>query len=238
MGFSLSKIAKRAVGVLSGKDLFDSLSGKNAAERASGAQQAAAQQGITEQRSQWEQAQEIMKPYVQAGIPALGGLQQYADAGTPALQQQQAYLGLRGPEEQQAFIDNVSNSPLMQSMMQQGEDAMLQNASATGGLRGGNTQAALAQFRPAMLQNMLDQRYGQLGGLTGMGMQTQGNLAQLGQAASAGQAAQGMQTGANIANLYGQQGAAVAGGQQAIQQGRMGLLNLGIQGGKAAMGIF
>ena len=84
---------------------------------------------------------------------------------------------------------------------------MLSRASATGGLRGGNIQAALGQFRPQLLSNLIEKQYGQLGG-----------LATLGQSSAAGVGTAGMNTGANIANLLGQQGAAQAGG--AIAQGK------------------
>ena len=54
-------------------------------------------------------------------------------------------------------------------MVQQGQDAILQNASAIGGLRGGNTQAALAQFRPALLSQLIAEQYNRLGGLSSLG---------------------------------------------------------------------
>ena len=86
-------------------------------------------------------------------------------------------------------------------MVQQGEEAMLQNAAATGGLRGGNLQGALAQYRPQVLSQLIEAQYGKLGGLS-----------QMGQSAAAGQGAAGLSTGANISNLLAQQGAAQAGG--------------------------
>jgi hypothetical protein len=92
-------------------------------------------------------------------------------------------------------------------MTQQGENALLQQASATGGLRGGNVQGALAQFRPALLNQLVQQQ-----------MTNLGNISQLGQAAASGQAAQGLQTASNISNLLTSQGAAIAGGQ--IAQGQ------------------
>ena len=234
MGFNWKKLSP----IHHIKQGIDSFSGKNAAERAAGAQKDAANAGIAEQKTQWEQSQDTMRPYVDAGIPGLAGMQPYAQAGAPAFEQQQAAIGLQGPEAQQAYMDQLENSPYMQEMMQQGENAMLQNASATGGLRGGNMQAALAQFRPEMMQNYMDQQYGRLGGIAQAGMQTQGNLAQLGQSAAAGQAAQGLQVGANLAQLQSNIGSAEAMKQQNIQSGRMGLLSMGIQGGKAAMGMF
>ena len=89
---------------------------------------------------------------------------------------------------------------MFQSLVEQGEAGILANASATGGLRGGNIQAALGQFRPQMLQSMIQSQYQNLAGLTS-----------LGQASAAGQAGFGQQTAGNIANLYGQQGQARAG---------------------------
>ena len=161
-----------------------------AAERAGQTQAAAAQAGIEEQRRQFDKLVEIMSPYV--------------TAGSGALEAQQALAGLGGQEAQQAAISGIEQSPIFQALSRQGEEALLQSASATGGLRGGNVQAALAQFRPQMLQQMIEQRYSQLGGLSS-----------LGQASAAGQAAQGMQSASNIANLLANQGQAIAGGQTA-----------------------
>lgn len=156
------------------------------AEKAGEAQAGAAQAGIDEQRRQFDAMQQLLAPYRQAG--------------TGALSAQQALLGLAGPEAQQAAISQLEQSPQYQAMVQQGERGILQNAAATGGLRGGNVQAALAQFRPQMLSQMIQQQMGQLGGLAGMGMQ-----------GAMGTAGYGMQTAGNVANLLGQQGAAQAG---------------------------
>jgi hypothetical protein len=116
-------------------------------------------------------------------------------------------LGLRGPEAERAAIERISGGEQFKALAGQGEEALLQRASATGGLRGGNIQAALGQFRPQLLSNLIEKQYGQLGG-----------LATLGQSSAAGVGTAGMNTGANIANLLGQQGAAQAGGE--IAQGR------------------
>ena len=123
---------------------------KAAAEEASGAQSDASRAAIEEQRRQQAESERLLAPYMQAGQGALG--------------QQQALLGLAGPEAQAAAIAQLEQSPQFQAMLQQGESAILQNASATGGLRGGDTQAALAQFRPAMLSQLIQQQMAQLGG--------------------------------------------------------------------------
>lgn len=158
----------------------------DAASEASAAQSASAQAGIEEQRRQFDALQELLRPYSQAGVGAIG--------------QQQALLGLSGADAQRLAISGLEQSPAFQSMMQQGENAMLQNASATGGLRGGNLQAAMAQFRPSLLAQQIQNQFQNLGGLTSIG-----------QNAAAGVGNAGMNTGANIATLMGQQGAAQAG---------------------------
>lgn len=175
-------------------DVFGGITGASqqaeAAGQASQTQAGMAQAGIDEQRRQFDKMVELLSPYVTAGKGALGA--------------QQNLIGLGGAGPQQAAISALQQSPEFLALQQQGENAMLQNAAATGGLRGGNLQGALAQFRPQILANLINQQYSRLGGLS-----------QMGQASAAGQASGGMQTGANIANLLGQQGAALAGGQLA-----------------------
>jgi hypothetical protein len=183
-----------------------------AAERAGEVQAGAAQLGIEEQRRQFDRMMEVLSPYTQAGVGALGRLQPYEQAGVGALEAQQALAGLRGPEAQRAAINQLSASPEFQAQVEQGERALLQRAAATGGLRGGNVQEALAQFRPAMLSDLINQQYSRLGGFTQLGSQTATNLAQLGQASAARQGAGALESGAAIAGLLGEQGAARAGG--------------------------
>lgn len=160
---------------------------RKAASQASSAQVQASQMGIEEQRRQFDEMRKLLEPYTQAGLPAL--------------QQQQALLGLSGAEAQQAAINAIQSQPGFQSMIQQGENAMLQNAAATGGLRGGNLQGAMAQFRPQMLAQAIQDQYSRLGGMTALGQQS-----------AAGVGTAGMQTGQGIAGLLGQMGAARAGG--------------------------
>ena len=159
---------------------------KSAANTAAGAQMEASEMGVEEQRRQFDAVQKLLKPYADAGLSGLTG--------------QQNLLGINGTAAQQAAINNINNSAEMQTYLQQGENAILQNASATGGLRGGNTQAALAQFRPQLLNQLINQRYQNLAGMTA-----------LGQNAAAGTGNAGMQTASNISNLYQQTGDAQAG---------------------------
>ena len=202
-----------------------------AADTAAGAQRDASQAAIAEQRRQQAEMERLLAPYMQAGQGALG--------------QQQALLGLGGPEAQRAAIAQLEQGPQFQAMVEQGETAILQNASATGGLRGGNTQAALAQFRPQMLSQLINQQMAQLGGLSGMGQQSamgaagygqQGTQGVIGQLGAQGQAAAGaaLAQGQGMANIFGGVGGALGtlGGLGAMGRGPFG----GGGGGAAGSG--
>lgn len=199
-------------GLQLGASLLGSSMQADAASSAAGAQTQAAEAGIAEQRRQFDALQALLKPYVDVGAGGLAGMQPFAEAGAPALEQQQALLGLRGPEAERAAIERISGGETFQSLAKQGEEALLQRASATGGLRGGNIQGALGQFRPQLLSSLIEEQYGRLGGLANVGLTTQQNLAKIGQSSAAGVGAGGMESGTNIANLLAQQGAARAGG--------------------------
>ena len=215
--------------VVAGSQLIGGVMQSRSASKAADAQSEASERGIAEQRRQFDAVQEILRPYVTAGTTAIGGLQPYAAAGAPALEQQQALLGLRGPEAQQAAIAAIEQGAGFQAQVRQGEEAILQGASATGGLRGGNIQAALGQFRPQMLQSEIDRQYGRLGGMTNLGLTVTQNLAQLGQSSAAGTASAGLQTGARIAGLESQIGSAQAGGELASGKALSSVFNLPAQ---------
>lgn len=206
--------------IVGGSQLIGSSMQSSAAGQAAGIQSGAAEAGIAEQRRQFDALQSLLKPYTEAGLPAL--------------EQQQSFLGLRGPEAERAAIERISGGERFKALAEQGEGALLQRASATGGLRGGNVQAALAQFRPQLLSNLIEEQYGRLGGLTSMG-----------QRSAAGVGAAGTETGVNVANLLGQQGAAQAGGEIGQARAYGNLFNLPAQmlgfqygaGGRAGMGF-
>ena len=170
-----------------------SQSASDAADSAAEAQGNASRAQISESRRQFNAIQDLLKPYTQAG--------------TGALTAQQNLLGLNGADEQQKAVGSIAGSPQMAALLQQGENAILQNASATGGLRGGNTQAAMAQFRPQLLSQLIQQQYSNLGGITSIG-----------QNAAAGVGNAGQNSSNQIINALGQQGAAQAGAALATGQ--------------------
>ena len=201
-----------AAAVLGGSQILGSILGANAARSAASTQARAAEAGQETQRQMFERTQEILRPYVEAGqaqLPTLGG---YAEAGPQAFERQLALAGLRGPQAQQAAIEQVRTQPRFGALTQAGEEAILANASATGGLRGGNTQNSLARFRSDLLADEIEREYARFGGLSAFGQGVSQNLAQMGQAAGAGTGVAAMQAGQGIAALQGQAGAARAGG--------------------------
>lgn len=169
-----------------GASVVGGIAKSKSAKKASQAQSKAADAGIAAENLRFEEATKLLQPYTDAGVKSLSA--------------QGDLVGLNGPEAQQKAIAGIEASPQFAALTQQGEEAILQNASATGGVRGGNVQGVLSQFRPQMLAQLIEAQYGKLGGITEIGQNS---------AAKTGSA--GMATGADVANLLGQKGAAQAG---------------------------
>ncbi len=139
---------------VTGGDVWDRLTGKKAADFAAGAYD-----------ESLDEAQDLYDPYTEAGAASVDTLSDL--------------LGANGPEAQAAAIAALEGSEMFQGLVGQGESAILQNASATGGLRGGNVQGALAQFRPQMLQALIQQQMGGLSGLANLGLGATGGASDL-----------------------------------------------------------
>jgi hypothetical protein len=196
----MSWVAAAVVGTAVVSSAVSSNAQKKAANRAASAQEQSAQLGIEEQQRQFDKVRDLLQPYVEAGTGALGA--------------QQALVGLSGADAQRQAIAGIQNSPQFSALKKTGEESILANASATGGLRGGNVQGALGQFSPNLLAQLIEQQYGRLGGLTSMG-----------QNAAAGVGNAGMQTGQGISQLLQQQGAAQAGNALAAGRANAAMYN-------------
>jgi hypothetical protein len=181
------------------------------ADQAAVSQERSAQLGIEEQRRQFDTIQALLKPYT--------------DAGTGAIGAQGDLLGTNGPEKQAAAIEALRNSPEFEAITKQGEEGILQNASATGGLRGGNTQDALGQFRPAVLSSLIESQFNRLG-----------TIANMGQASAAGVGSAAQNTGNNVTELLAQQGQARAGAQLARGNAQANALN-GVGNSLSTLGL-
>lgn len=119
-----------------------------------------------------------------------------------------------GQMAQAQAIAELEASPLFQTLIRNGEEGVLQNASATGGLRGGNTQRSLADFRADTLTQTIENQLSRLGGLAGAGLGAVNSAGQFGANAASG-----------ISNIFGQQGQVRSGGiltRGGITAGQMG----------------
>ncbi len=177
-----------------GGALLSSSAQRGAAREATASQERATLLGIEESRRQFDKLQEVLQPFVGVGAGAIGA--------------QATLAGLGGPEAEAAAIAGIEAGPEFEALTRTGEEAILQNVSATGGLRGGNVQAALAQFRPQILSQLINQRFGRLGG-----------IAQLGQASAAGVGAGALRTGESITQLQLERGR--VGAEGALAGGRI-----------------
>jgi hypothetical protein len=111
-------------------------------------------------------------------------------------------------EAQRLAIQSIVDGSQFEALSQQGEYGILSNAAATGGLRGGNVQGVLAQYRPAMLQQLIDKNIADLGGLATVGGNAAGAL---------GTAAMGQNQ--DMGQSYARQGVALAERGSAIGAG-------------------
>lgn len=120
-----------------------------------------------------------------------------------------------GGSGQQKLLEQAKASPLYSTLLGQGEDAVLRNASATGGLRSGSAQSNLADNSQRALLQSYNQ---QLQGIQGMaGLPSNAN---------------------NIASMTAGIGRTLGQGQiakaNAVQRGNENMTNLALQGGMMA----
>ena len=181
---------------------------------------------------------------------AAGLFQPYQQAGTQALQQQLALSGALG---QDAFNQAYQESPYIRFLREQGERSTLAGAAATGGLGGGRVQQELVRFGQGLASQGLQQQIGNLGNLSGIGLNAAGsganiltglgtNLANLGTGTAQSVAGQrenlaGLESqyGTNLANLATGTAQNIAGQRQNLAgaQGQYAanLANMGLQTG-------
>lgn len=126
-----------------------------AADKAAQLQYDATMAGIGESKRQFDITRQDYAPY--------------QSLGTSAIMPLRDLVGVNGADAQQTIIDQLKGGPLYSSLIDSGEEALLANASATGGLRGGNTQDALARFRGDTLNSVIANQLAQYSGLVGIG---------------------------------------------------------------------
>jgi hypothetical protein len=190
------------------------LTGDEAARDGLAAQQAAAGDANATQKYMYDQTRSDQMPWHDAGVKALGQMQD-------------------GDYQRDFKMSDFQADPGYQFRMDEGQKALERSAAARGGLNSGGTMKALAQYSQGVASDEFnnaynrfnadrDRRYNRLSSMAGLG---QTSTAQVGQA------------GQNYANAYGQNvtGAANAqaayGQQQSAQTMQMGGLALGAYGG-------
>lgn len=242
MSFGLSAAAiggiAAGVGAIGGA-VISSSGAKSAADT----QAQATQSGINEQNYEFNTIQGLLKPYVDAGTTALTGYNGAAGQYGNTLQQLNNLTGANGSSAQSTALMGLTSNPMYTTAMKLGQQSILQNASATGSLRGGNTISSLGYLPSQVLSGVEQQQIGNLSssllgaqGLAGL----YGQLVSTGQNAAAGTGNAGIQTGNNITSLLGQQGAIGAGATLAGTNAASGAINqfgtyLGSSGGQAAI---
>ncbi len=186
-------------------------------------QERTAQEALGETRRQYDVTRADQLPFIEAGQGAVG--------------QQQRLLGLDGQAEQQQAFGQYAESPGQAWLREQTMQGVLNNAAATGGLRGGNVLRALQENSAGLASQDYGNYYNRLAGLSGSGQTATSNLGALG--------AQQSGLAANLINMGGQAGASgLLGSAQARssglqQQAQMGAAqtqsNIGLAGAAMMM---
>lgn len=137
-------------------NIFEAPGKRKAASSAAAWQQAGLQDYISQITGTQNANDAMFAPYVQNG------------AGAATAEGNLA--GVNGNDAQDAAITQLQGSPLFQSLMRNGNNNLLANGAATGGLRGGNIQSSLANFGRDSLAQVIQQQLANLGGLSSQGL--------------------------------------------------------------------
>ncbi len=226
---------KDTVGALTGS------SGEKAAEAGAGAQMEAARLGVEEQRAAREQITQNLSPFRQQGVGALNKLGSIAGNRIDTTWLPKAQLGQLGPLPS-VLPGDIGRDSLFQSLKRQAISGIESSAAARGKLFSGSTPQAIAEQvqnlalgRAGQIQGMnlaaRQQLIGERGDIFSQNLlarqsalgervgeqerryQQLFNVANLGQAAAAQQAANIQTSASNVANLLGQGANAYAAGQ-------------------------
>ena len=176
--------------------------------------------------------------FAEAGEEMLPFLQQFTDVGSAALTAQSDLAGLSGADAQTAAIEGLKGTPEYEMLVREGEEALLQNASATGGVRGGNTASALMEMRPDILVDMINRKYSQYGGLAGAGGNVASSLASNAQNVYQNLLNVGQSSATNTASSANQFGADMAQGLNTIGAYQAGAANAGAAGAGSGLSAF
>lgn len=167
--------------------IFGGNSAKKASRKAESAQIQALERAMGVVNDQYNTTRQDYAPFREGGLQGLERLL--------------TLMGFNGTDDQNTGLLALRESPMFQRRYQAGEDAVLANASATGGLRGGNVNRSLYNLGEDTFAATLNDELTRLYGLTGIGTGATDNLAALGQ-----------NRASTVADLFGKQGDARAQG--------------------------
>lgn len=140
---------------------------KKASRRAEAARIEAINKSIAESARQFDVTQKSLASEQALGEAAIGGYR--------------GLVGLDGADAQQTAIDQLRNSPLYQSIFNNGRDTILATASATGGLRGGNSIDALSRMGADTLSQTIQNQLGNYAGAINVGVGADNSVGQFGE---------------------------------------------------------
>lgn len=180
--------------VLGGAALYSAHENSKASKRAARTQSNATQQGIAEQKRQYNQTRKDLAPYRQAGNRAINSVSDL----------------INNPEAQKNY---VLNNPFYNALAGQAQDRIFNNAAAKGKLGSGGTAEALQNSLLLLGDNLLNQHITQ-----------NMNLANTGESAAAQTATAGQQVANNITDLTTSGAQARAAGTIGAANARTGAL--------------
>lgn len=200
------------VGIAGAATVGSSVVGARAAGKSGRAQERAAEAGIAEQRRQFDVIQENLRPYREAGVRGLAGVE--------------SLLALGGGDRESA----LALSPAYRFRLQEGQRALERSAAARGQLFSGATGRALTRFGQDLASTEYQNEFNRRAALAGIGQSATSQLTQA-----------GLTTASNVGNLQQQIGRAQAssylGRAGAIQGGIESALSLGAFVGGGGLGL-
>ena len=187
---------------VAGATVVSSVISSQSAKKGQAAQEQGIERAIQQFGDTYSEQKGFIDPYYRAGT----------DVGLKGL------TALSSPDVQADFYRNYYQSPQFAAQSGAAQNQQLAASEATGGLQSTSTQNQLARIAPTLgLQALQNQQ------------NLYGNLANIGQRATGQLVTAGGQYGANVADLYAQQGAVQAGGAKS-QGGIFGGLASGLGG--------
>lgn len=134
-------------------------------------------------------------------------------------QQQLALAGVLGPEAEKRATQGLMDSPTAQFLQSEGMRSIDASASATGGLGGSARLRQLSEFNQNLANTLVQDRFNQLGALTGVQYGATLNSANMGNQAGSQMAGVAQATGNNLSNIALGSGQAQA--QNQLAQGNI-----------------